>query len=356
MTMESESTCPYCQREFPEGQKICPECQTSITVAGNSDKSLYNCLEAVISQHASGPYKEAQSAFPSVQLEFEIFVKRVVEVLKRYVSAPWKENKDNRQVLAECALQFLDQLRWKELYLTTACANGSESAWLVFQSRYTDCVLKSAYGCSENSSEAHELADTLMGDLFLATGYRQTSIPSKISQYQGIGSLEGWLRVIITRKKIDQARTCRKHVPIDDQDLEYHLPPASSITSELVEDKERHNAESAVRESLQSATSQLNDQDRLIIELYYFRKVNLKNLARLLNVHESTVSRRIKQICRKLRKSVERQLMERYEVRRREIQGYVRMALSGNEVELKKMFAESAQQSEKFPSIRRGIP
>ena len=354
--METESTCPYCQREFSEQQETCPQCQNSIPVAKESNEPLSIRLETLISQYSSGPYKEAQSAFPIVQLEFAAFVRKVVEVLERYVPAPWIENKSDRQALAECALQFLDKLKWKELFLTTACANGSESAWLVFQSRYTDCVLKASYGCSENASEAHELADTLMGDLFLPTGYRQTSTPSKISQYQGIGSLEGWLRVIITRKKIDHARACRKHVPIDDQDSESGLPLASSATSELVEAKERHIAVSAVTQSLQSAISQLNDQDRLVIELHYFRKVNLKNLASLLNVHESTVSRRVKQICRELQKSVERHLMEKHEVRRREVQGYVRMALSENEVELRKMFAERAQQSKSFPSIRRGIP
>jgi RNA polymerase sigma-70 factor len=354
--METESTCPCCQRVIPDKQRICPECQASVSAGKKLDETLSDQLEPVLSQYSSSPYKEAQSAFPGVQLEFPVFIRRVAEVLKQYVPAPWIDSKSTRKELAECALQFLEKLKWKELYLTTACANGSEPAWLVFQSRYTDCVLKAAYGCSESASAAHELADTLMGDLFLPTGSKRTSTNSKIAQYQGIGSLEGWLRVIITRMRIDQARASRKQVPIDDQDLEPHLPPANSTTSRLVETKERHIAVSAVTQSLESAFRQLNDEDRLVVELYYLRQVNLKNLARLLKVHESTASRRVKQICRKLQKLVERHLIDKFKVRPQEIQEFIRTALSENEVELRKMFAESAQQSRRFPSIRRGIP
>ena len=187
------------------------------------------------------------------------------------------------------------------------------------------------------------MADGLIGDLFLPADSQQTSAISKIAQYHGVGSLEGWLRVVITRKKIDRVRACRRQVPIEDLDSEPDVPRAGSTASGLVQQGERRFAVSAVKQALESALNQLNDGERLVLELYFLREVNLKSIARLLNIHESTASRHVKQICRKLQKGVERNLRDKFRVRPQEIREVIRKALSEDEIDLKNMFAESAQ-------------
>ena len=107
--------------------------------------------------------------------------------------------------------------------------------------------------------------------------------------------------------------------------------------------REQQSVVSALTQSLESALSLLNDEDKLVIQLYYLQHVNLKDLGRLLKVHESTVSRRVEQICKKLQKSVERHLRDTFHINRREIQDVIQTALSQDEINLKQMLAKSTQ-------------
>lgn len=344
--MESELTCPTCRRVISDKQGICSECQPPVAAEKKLDGPLFRQLRSKVEKCSFQSYQKARDTFPTVQLDFPAFMGRVADLLDQYVVTPWIANHASQGELEECATCFLDKLKWKELYLTTACASGNESAWELFQSLYADCILKVAYSCSENASDAHELADTLMGDLFLPADSQHSSASSKIAQYHGIGSLEGWLRVIVTRMRIDRVRSSRKQVPLDELPAEPQQPADSFNAAGLVEMKEQQIAVSALTESLESALSLLDDQDKLLIKLYYLQHVSLKELGKLFKVHESTVSRRVEQICRKLQKSVERRLREALHVRPGEIQYIIQAGLSQHEIDLKQILAKSVQLSE----------
>jgi RNA polymerase sigma-70 factor len=300
---------------------------------------LRQLLEKIVPVH----YREAQSVFPEVQLELETFLEKVVGVVQRYAAHFSSSDRPPQGDLEVSAAELLEKLKWPELFLTTACANGNGVAWQVFQSRYSDCILKAAYSCAENASTAHELADTLLTDLFLPADTRSSNSPGKISQYQGIGSLEGWLRVIVTRMRIDQVRASQKQVSLEELAPGTEPVSVNSNPADLVEAKEGQQAASAVTRSLAIALTQLSDEERLLLTLYYLRQVSLKDLGRLLKAHESTASRRLEQIRRKIQRTVERHLRQNFRFKAREIRYVIQMALKQDEIDAKQMFTKSLQ-------------
>ena len=106
----------------------------------------------------------------------------------------------------------LSQLHWRELYLTTACALGIEAAWEIFHSQYRSTVLKTAMRSASNASEGQEMADSFLSELFLPSQAGSSEGEKKIGQYSGIGSLEGWIKVVIARQSIDRIRAQKKQV------------------------------------------------------------------------------------------------------------------------------------------------
>jgi hypothetical protein len=60
--------------------------------------------------------------------------------------------------------------------------------------------------------------------------------------------------------------------------------------------------------SLSSAISSLEDEDRLLLKLYYFDDLKLKDIAATFGYHEATASRKIVRVQNEIRKAVERSL------------------------------------------------
>jgi RNA polymerase sigma factor (sigma-70 family) len=62
-----------------------------------------------------------------------------------------------------------------------------------------------------------------------------------------------------------------------------------------------HQYEQVIRDSFQSICKGLTDRERLMLLLRYEDELPLKEIARLLGVHQSTVTRRLKETQQKLR-------------------------------------------------------
>src|SRR5271170_1593151 len=184
---------------------------------------------------------------------------------------------------------FLASIRVKELVLARACARGNEPAWEAFLIEYREMLYSAAYGITKQDSAGRELADSLYAELFgvLSRGGQRRS---KLASYTGRGSLAGWLRSVLAQRYVDEYRKARSLVSIEDQDAELltAMPESSSI------DGYAHREASA--ESIGAVLSQLAAEDRFLLQAYYLDGRNLADIARLLDVHESTVSRRLKRL------------------------------------------------------------
>jgi len=191
---------------------------------------------------------------------------------------------------------FFLGLRVDELALARACAAGNNAAWEIFLTRYREKMYLAALRIAREDSQAHELADTLYADLY-GMGTREGERVSKLASYTGRGSLEGWLRTVLAQEYVNRYRRTKRLVSLDeesDEGTQFRAPdpePAAAGDSRLV---------AATDEVLGGLVA----QDRMVLSAYYLDGRTLAEIARILGVHESTVSRKVDKLAKSLRKQI----------------------------------------------------
>ncbi len=197
--------------------------------------------------------------------------------------------------------QLHQSLRLEELALARACAKGCEAAWECFLNRYRQRLYDAAGAIAKEESAARELADSLYTELF---GTRQSvdgQRISKLASYTGRGSLEGWLRTVLAQNYVNRYRSQRRLVSFDDQ----------IQTGQLSQESAEVPADRRLEAAVDAALVELSAEARLILASYYLDGRTLAEIARMLGVHESTISRRVEKITASLRKRIVRGLRER---------------------------------------------
>ena len=71
----------------------------------------------------------------------------------------------------------------------------------------------------------------------------------------------------------------------------------------------KKSAESDMQEALNRSVKELSAEDRLLVKLYYFDGLRLREAGAVLGFHEATASRRLTRIHEEIRRSVEKQLI-----------------------------------------------
>jgi RNA polymerase sigma-70 factor, ECF subfamily len=192
---------------------------------------------------------------------------------------------------------FLLTLRVDELALARACAAGHNSAWEIFLTRYREKLYHSALRIAREESAARDLADSLYGELY-GTTTREGARISKLESFTGRGSLEGWLRTVLAQEFVNRYRRTKRLVSLDEEieeGAQFAAPepePASSVDPRRLESL------------TDAALAGLPSEDRLVLAAYYLDGRPLTEVARMLGVHESTISRKVHQLAKSLRKKI----------------------------------------------------
>jgi RNA polymerase sigma-70 factor (ECF subfamily) len=212
--------------------------------------------------------------------------------------------------------EFLDALRADELLLVWACERGDERAWEELMEQYRATVLSAARGASASESEAEELAQSVWAELY-GLRERADGTPSgKLAYYSGCGSLGGWLRAVVGQLGVDRHRRTSRLVQTEEASDFDRAAQSLSAGAEhdgwrapAPPDPERALAESesarAVERALARALGELDGEDRLLVKLYYFDGLRLKEAGAVLGVHEATASRRLTKLHAEIRRRVE---------------------------------------------------
>jgi RNA polymerase sigma-70 factor (ECF subfamily) len=196
-------------------------------------------------------------------------------------------------------------LRVDELALARSCAAGNNSAWEIFLTRFREKLYLSALRIAREDSAARELADTLYADLY-GTNVRGGERVSKLASYTGRGSLEGWLRTVLSQEYVNRYRRTKRLVSLDEESEEGVQFQAPKV--EAVAPAEHHQR---LAQATDEALAELSAEDRTILSAYYLDGRTLAEIARMLGVHESTISRKIDKLAKSLRKQILAALMRR---------------------------------------------
>jgi RNA polymerase sigma-70 factor (ECF subfamily) len=229
----------------------------------------------------------AKTAGKAIGLTEESFGIILCEVGQKYVTSSSSEG----EIRA-----FLLSLRVEELALARACAAGDNAAWEIFLTRYREKLYLSALRIAREDSAARELADTLYADLY-GTSTREGQRVSKLASYTGRGSLEGWLRTVLAQEYVNRYRRTKRLVSLDEESeegVQFQAPDPEPV----------RQADSRLEASTDEALALLAAEDRMILSAYFLDERTLAEIARMLGVHESTISRKLEKLTKALRRQI----------------------------------------------------
>lgn len=228
---------------------------------------------------------------------------------------------------------FIEELRADDLCLVLACEKNDERAWTDLVATQDATVRSAARKVASSPEDADDLASSIWAELYGLKHDKDGKLKSKLSYYSGRGSLGGWLRAIVSQLAIDEFRKQSRLVQVEEDREFENLANESSSRSENSSVMAQHsNPEDIfgekqmsrdVSRALKRAIDELGDEDRLLLKLYYFDDVKLKDLGQMFGFHEATASRKIARIQNELRKSVERILQSEHNWSESEVAKYL---------------------------------
>ena len=244
---------------------------------------------------------------------------------------------------------FIDEIRADDLCLIIACENGNEAAWGDLVSSFDATVKSAARKYAKNAEDAEDLAGSIWAELYGLKKDADGKLKSKLSYYSGRGSLGGWLRAVTNQLAIDNFRKESKFVQIEETREFENLANESSENSENAkivhgsdnpeENFSRKQTEKDVSDALKQAINELEAEDKLILKLYYFDDLKLKDIGATLGFHEATASRKLVRIQTEIRKSVEKNLQTKHGWQKDEVKRHLSDAASKLGMNFEKLLA-----------------
>ncbi|MGC4047572.1 MAG: sigma-70 family RNA polymerase sigma factor [Armatimonas sp.] len=258
----------------------------------------------------------AKNAWPEVELPFVTFVRHLAE---RASDAPPPQQPDVLMVPHAA-----------ELYLACACEQGDGPALAAFERHYLQVIpaaLKRTHGALP-ADVAAELCQTLREKLFVAAAGQRP----KIAQYNGHGSLKGWLRVVALRTAISSRRgaPAQRTQPLDE------LPAdALPLSAELALLQRRYQAD--VKATLQAALTALPAKYINVLRLQLLDGLTLEQIGGLYRKNRSTVKRWLDDAHSLLLADIRRQLQARLQLSDQDLAGLIALLRSQLDLSLSRI-------------------
>jgi RNA polymerase sigma-70 factor (ECF subfamily) len=193
--------------------------------------------------------------------------------------------------------EFFRGLRLSDLVLARACAAGNGRAWEHFIAEYRQPLIRAAIAITGNETLGRDLADQLYAELF-GLNARDGERRCPLFSYRGRGSLIGWLRATLAQRHVDHHRRSRREQPLEEIEVPAADAPQQTPGAEL----------SQLERAIEQALRERDAEERFLLAAYYLDGQTLLQIARVLGVHEATVSRKLRRATEDTRKQVLRNL------------------------------------------------
>jgi RNA polymerase sigma-70 factor, ECF subfamily len=299
---------------------------------------------------AEGTARLIARATVSRSLDVAALLARVRAALEKYLLA------DSVNASPRAINDFIDALHADDLCLIVACERGDQAAWSDLVARFGATVRSAARQAVSNEDSAEDLAQSIWAELH-GLRVREDGRPAgKIAYYSGRGSLGGWLRAVVGQLAIDQHRKQSRLVQTEvDADFDRlarespHGEEAFSATHAAPDPEQalaEQRAASDVEAALVRAIGELAAEDRLLVKLYYFDGLRLREAGAVLGVHEATASRRLTRVHGEVRSRVESILMKEHGWTREETARSLAEAAMHLDTDMELMLTTEAASSE----------
>lgn len=241
-----------------------------------------------LSSLAAQAYSGGYASHGDIDLQPERFENQLRMVIEKHLGS---------NAPAAATLSFFSTLHTTDLYLTVACSQSSDRAWVRFVTAYQRYIDKVARFVSPTSDTARELASDVMADLFMP----DKSGRSRIASFDGQQSLATWLRVLMSNRATN-LRMLKWNTREPIERLSDVADVASITRMEAAINASKYEA--ILEDCFKLASESLTDRERLILLLHYDDGLRLFEVARTLDVHPSGITRQLQKTHLKLQKKI----------------------------------------------------
>jgi RNA polymerase sigma-70 factor (ECF subfamily) len=184
-----------------------------------------------------------------------------------------------------------------DLYLACACTLGIPEAVRIFEAMVGAETTAALRHMHLQPSAVDEVCQTTREKLLVGGAERAP----RIAEYNGRGTLRGWMRVVITRIALNALRDRKREVPIEAALLDQRA--TDRCDPELSCLRERFGV--AVDRALERAMRSLTPDQRVLLKQRFVDGLTSEQLARFHRKHRITMVRRLHGILRTLRARTE---------------------------------------------------
>lgn len=212
-------------------------------------------------------------------------------------------------------IETLRGLHAADLYLADACARRVPEALAVFATKHLSRIDSHLKGFRGSPLAADDVRRELEDILLFGRG----ATAPRIGQYDGRGPLDGFVAAV-TRNvaRTFLRRTTRERT----RELQSGDQPA--VSGESAKRLVASRYEAAIGEAVRAGLSSLDRRSRNIVRLHLSEGVTLTQIARMLSVHQSTVSRGLDAAVRHLYSEIRKRLREAHGLSDAEMESIVR--------------------------------
>jgi RNA polymerase sigma factor (sigma-70 family) len=230
-------------------------------------------------------YHFSRLRLPAVALPFAAFARRLESAFTQQQA---KAAAEGRTVTWEAFVENLHALDW---FLACACLEGMQAGWeALFSSRAsrTDSLLVDALRSRavrlfpRDVERQEEAVMEFWG--YLLAGEREGSVPI-LARYDGQRPLVPWLIRVFQNRHLSELRKQKGEVSLPEEEIgerDLYLPEDS--------DARWHEQ---FREAAREWFAELSEQDVLLLGLRLRYRLSQRDVAKLLEIHEGNVTRKI---------------------------------------------------------------
>jgi RNA polymerase sigma-70 factor len=198
---------------------------------------------------------------------------------------------------------FIDSLRADDLVLAAACVAGIAAAWTHLIETLRPRLYSAARAIAGDDSRGRELADSIWAE-FYGLEVRDGRRRSLLDYYHGRSSLLTWIRAVLAQRHVDSLREASRRAPLDD------VPEPAAREDDDPAEPGRARYVEMIGHALDAALAELDPRDRTRLAYYYRHQLSLKQIGRVMDEHESSVSRKLARTRDELKAKVDRALAE----------------------------------------------
>jgi len=261
----------------------------NVSDRGQIEQRLLEMLEA------------AREAWPQLDLPEDVFL----AFLAGYVTpdAPLGEQ--------------LESLNAADLYIACGCAKGDQTAGGLFRERFFPGISAAVFKVGALPNQVEDIVQDVFKKIFLG-GKEQEP---KIHLYDGVGSLNTWLKVIAANMCIDMLRKRGRECTLQEGMLARLADQGEG--QDLAYFKKYYKKE--FKQAFETALGHLSDRERNVLRYTFLDGLTADQVAQIYNVHRVTVARWLSKTRRTLLQAIRRALRTEHQLSDKEIQSIVRL-------------------------------